>query len=175
MPHWSLNSVSFTWALSRGTYSTRERTFTSASRVARWVNTRVHHVEYSKTHCVWLLYPVNVLQRRSNFAFSHPERRQTHAGTWRRQSLQRQLFLPPTPSLLGFSVHSFLSSELPEEGRGGCVRFWLLGDVPGIHIRLPATWTWLHVRHSTVRLPALLRFILTHRKYINLFCCTTKH
>lgn len=26
--------------------------------------------------------------------------------------------------------------------RGGCVRLWLLGDVPGIPSRLPAAWIW---------------------------------
>ncbi len=63
-------------------------------------------------------------------------------------SLSLSLSYYPTNSS---TVHLFLSRELPEEGRrAGCVRSRLLGDVPGIPIRLPAAWILMTVRHRLI-------------------------
>lgn len=111
------------------TYSTREHTFTSAT-VLQGDSQHRHHLKYSKTSRL----PCENSPAAARLVFSRPESRQTV-----KTISTRQLSLSLILSLFSFSVHSFLCSELPEEGRGGCIRFWLLGDVPRIPIRLPAT------------------------------------
>lgn len=94
------------------------------------VSQQQHHLKHCHSECVRLVYLITSCSP----TWSQPESKQPSVGDHH----------SPLPLMLSSLTAArstcFWAQSYRRRGGDGCVRFWLLGDAPGIPIRLPAAW-----------------------------------